>query len=59
MTFPYPHRTLKQADYDEWVRRPRELKRMTLREYFAEAGQVQPIMCGWWPKACKAGEVKA
>ena len=54
MTFPYPHRTLAEADYDEWSRRPRELRCMTMRQWFAERAMPQRIMRDWWPKACDA-----
>lgn len=34
--FPYAHRTLAQVDYDEWSRRPRSRKHITLEQWIGE-----------------------
>lgn len=34
--FPYAHRTLAQVDYDEWSRRPRSRKHITLDQWIGE-----------------------
>lgn len=55
--WPYPHRTIEQADYDEWARRPRAQYRMTREQWHKTYTHTPRVLKGWWPKACETAKI--